>query len=291
MSDIAIMAAQARATLPDLNAAGSAGRSAALKAIAQAVMDEAAAIVQANSADREMAKDNGVAQPLIDRLHIDEERIRSIAAGVLEIAQQQDPLEAADPAGERTRPSGIRIQKRRTPLGVIGMIYESRPNVTVDAAALCIRSGNAILLRGGSEALQSNTILGRVIAQALRSQSFPMDCVQVVQTADRQVVDQMLNAHGHIDLLIPRGGASLTAKVAKEARVPVLCHLDGICHMYVDASADLDKALAGALNGKLFRPAVCCATECLLVHAAVADDFVPKLTQEMQAQGGNSSWL
>jgi glutamate-5-semialdehyde dehydrogenase len=220
---------------------------------------------------------------MVDRLALDEKRLAAMASAVLEIAAFDDPV--GEVIGMKRRPNGLSIGQVRIPLGVIGIIYEARPNVTVDAAALCLKSGNAVILRGGKEAARSNAALGALVRDSIASAGLPADAVQIVPPLGRDETKQLLGMTGKLDLLIPRGGEGLIRFVTEHARVPVIQHYKGVCHLYVDAEADLDMALRLVENGKLQRPGVCNALECVLVHRAVAEAFVPRLAPLIESRG------
>ena len=237
--------------------------------------ERAPEILAANAEDVAEARAAAIGDAMIDRLVLDVPRVRAMADGVREIAALDDPV--GEVVGMRRRPNGLLAGQVRVPLGVIAMIYESRPNVTVDAAALCLKSGNAVLLRGGKEARRSNAALGVIVRDALARTGLPEDAVQIVPPLDREATKTLLGMSGVIDLLIPRGGEGLIRFVAEHARVPVVQHYQGVCHLYVDEDADGDMALALVDNGKMSRPGVCNALECLLVHQSEAARFVPRL--------------
>jgi glutamate-5-semialdehyde dehydrogenase len=244
-------------------------RAGALVAMAKAITACEKQILAANERDIELAKASGLSAAFIDRMKLSSDAVKSMAKGIETVAWLPDPI--GDAEAEWIRPNGLKIARVRVPIGVIGIIYESRPNVTADAAALCIKSGNAVILRGGSEALGSARAIQTAIGEALERVSLPKDSVQIVPTADRLAVGRMLaGLEGNIDLVIPRGGKSLVARVTKDARVPVLAHLEGNCHVYVDKAADLQKALDIVLNSKMRRVSVCGAAETLLIDAAGA---------------------
>ncbi|MEO8386375.1 MAG: glutamate-5-semialdehyde dehydrogenase [Betaproteobacteria bacterium] len=253
--------------------AGTAEKNRALLAAADELERNTVAIIAANTTDVAHARDAGNDSAFVDRLTLTEKSIFSMAAGLREVAA------LADPVGEISdlnfRPSGIQVGRMRVPLGVIGMIYESRPNVTADAAALCLKSGNACILRGGSEALESNRAIHLCLAKGLHAAGLPVASVQLINTTDRAAVGEMLGMKGVIDVIIPRGGKSLTARIADESRVPVIKHLDGICHVYIDDKADIDKAVRIADNAKTQRYSPCNTMETLLVAAAIADKALP----------------
>ncbi|HZJ81535.1 MAG TPA: glutamate-5-semialdehyde dehydrogenase [Guyparkeria sp.] len=247
----------------------------ALLAIADQLVERSDSLLEANRKDIEAGRASGLDEAMLDRLTFDATGIQNMAEGVRQIAA------LADPVGEITdtvfRPSGIQVGRMRVPLGVIGIIYESRPNVTIDAAALCLKSGNATILRGGSEAIHSNQALAACIRAGLEAEGLPAETVQIVATTDREAVTAMLHSPESIDVIIPRGGKSLVALVTREARMPVIKHLDGVCHVYIDADADLDKAKAIAINAKTHRYGVCNAMETLLVDLSVAKSVLPDL--------------
>ena len=249
----------------------------ALIAAADALMTNMNVILAANANDVERAKANGHDAAFVDRLILSEKSVQSMADGLRQVATLPDPI------GEMSeimhRPSGIEIGKMRVPLGVIGMIYESRPNVTADAAALCLKSGNACILRGGSEAIESNQTIHSAMLTGLALAGLPKDAIQLVATTDRAAVGEMLNMRGVIDVLIPRGGKSLTARIANDAKIPVIKHLDGVCHVYVDDAANLDMAVAIADNAKTQRFAPCNTMETLLVNRAIAAEFLPRIAK------------
>jgi len=232
-----------------------------------------AEILEANRSD--LARGAGLAAALIDRLRLDEQRLDALAVAVEEIAAQADPV--GEVVGMQRRPNGLSVGQVRIPLGVVCLIYEARPNVTVDAAALCLKSGNACILRGGKEARESNRALGDLVRAGLRDADLPEDAAQILVDLDREATKELLALDGYLDLAIPRGGEGLIRFVKEHARVPVVEHYKGVCHVYVDEGADLEMALRLVENGKLSRPGVCNATECLLVHDAVAATFVPRL--------------
>ncbi|WP_094490187.1 glutamate-5-semialdehyde dehydrogenase [Wohlfahrtiimonas sp. G9077] len=266
---------QARAASRDLLRASTAEKNRALQLIHDEIMAHIDQIMVENQKDCDAARANGLTEAFIDRLLLDDARIRSMASGVL------DMIALPDPVGEVTdvkpRPSGIMVGKMRVPLGVIGIIYESRPNVTIDAAALCLKSGNAAILRGGSDAFYTNQYLATLLSQALADTALSEHSVQIVATKDRNVVDLMVTAKAYIDVIIPRGGNSLVARINDQATVPVIKHLDGICHTFVDEFANIELAVKVVDNAKTQRYAPCNALETLLVHEKVAAEFLPKI--------------
>lgn len=241
----------------------------------EATTADGSELLRANAEDVAAAKASGLSDSLVDRLVLDAPRIRAMAAAVREIASFDDPV--GEVLGMKQRPNGIEVGQVRIPLGVIAMIYEARPNVTIDSAALCLKSGNATLLRGGKEAAKSNLVLGNLVRAALASAGLPEDAVIIIPPMDREEIKTLVGLSGMIDLVIPRGGEGLIQFVTEHARVPVIQHYKGVCHLYVDAQADLDMALALVENGKLSRPGVCNALECVLVDQQVASEFLSKL--------------
>jgi|WetSurMetagenome_2_1015567.scaffolds.fasta_scaffold94995_2 glutamate-5-semialdehyde dehydrogenase len=254
----------------------------ALKAAAKAVRESAAAILAANSED--MARDAGLTPALLDRLMLDEKRVEAMAKGVEAVAELPDPVGRV--LARWTRPNGLDISRVATPIGVIGIIYESRPNVTADAAALCLKSGNAVILRGGSESARSAAAILCALQAGLKAAGLPAEAIQLVRTTDRAAVGLMLTGlNGTIDLIIPRGGKSLVGRVQNEARVPVLAHLEGICHTYVHAAADPAKARAVVVNAKLRRTGICGATETLLLDAKCPRELAVQILEDLAAKG------
>ncbi len=236
-----------------------------------------------NLKDLERARESGMAAAMVDRLTLTGDRIRGMADGLREVAALPDPV--GEVTGMWLRPNGIKVGRQRIPLGVIGIIYESRPNVTADAAGLCLKSGNAVILRGGSEALHSNRAIGNILQQAMQDLGLPPAALQVVGTTDRAAVTELLKLEDYIDLIIPRGGEGLIRFVSEHSRIPVIKHYKGVCHTYVDAAADLAMAEEICLNAKVQRPGVCNAMETLLIHRAVAGTFVPRIAAAMRAAG------
>ena len=274
---------RARQASRTLAIASTAQKNDALMKAAARIEAQSAKLLAANAEDVRAAQSAGIPAAMIERLTLNEKRVREMADGLRQVVALRDPV--GEVMGDWTRPNGLRIEKVRVPLGVILMIYESRPNVTADAAALCLKSGNAVILRGGKESLRSNIAIQSVMAEALEEAGLSRDCTQMVNTPDRAVLELLLKAEGKIDLAIPRGGEGLIRAVMEKARVPVIKHCKGLCHSYVDASADLDMAEKVCLNAKLQRPAVCNAMETLLVHAKVAQDFLPRIAAKLQAAG------
>jgi len=272
---IAHMGAAARAASAGLAASPVAARNVALRALARRLRDGTATLSAANQRDVDAAIAAGLDAPLVDRLKLDPKAIETVALGCEQIAAMPDPI--GEITGLREQPSGIRVGRMRVPIGVFAMIYESRPNVTIEAASLAIKSGNACILRGGSEALRSNLALAALVRESLAEAGLPPDAVQLVGTTDRAAVGFLIAAPESVDLVIPRGGKSLIERIAREAKVPVLKHLDGNCHVYVDAAADLGMALAIVDNAKTQKLSPCNAAESLLVHSAVAAQFLPAI--------------
>jgi glutamate-5-semialdehyde dehydrogenase len=240
-------------------------------------------LMQENQKDIEAAKQAGVSAALLDRIALDAKRIRGMANGLREVAALPDPVREIVKMWRR--PNGLQVGKMRIPLGVVGMIYEARPNVTADAAALCLKSGNAVILRGGSEALFSNQAIGEVLCQALTETAVPPAAIQVVRNKDRALVRELLQLEEYIDLVIPRGGEELIRAVAENSKVPVIKHYKGVCHVYVDEAASLEMAERICMNAKVQRPSVCNAMETLLVHEAVAANFLPRVAQKLRDAG------
>ena len=267
------MGERAREAASALALAGAEEKNGALAAIAAALGQGTGEILAANRADLDAARADGMAPAMLDRLALDQKRVQSIAAGVEEIIALPDPVGRTD-AGW-TRPNGLSITRVRVPLGVVGIIYEARPNVTADAAALCLKSGNACILRGGKEAVKTNIAMAGVMRQALEKAGLPADAVQLVEDTSRETSRQMMGANGLIDVLIPRGGAGLIRAVVENATVPVIQTGVGNCHVYVDSPCDLEMAVNIIQNAKCSRPSVCNAAETLLVHREVADRFLP----------------
>ena len=265
-----------------LAVAGTARKNAALEAVARAILARQGDILAANAADLAAGKEAGLRPALLDRLALDEGRLNGIVEGVRQVAALPDPIGEVTKMG--TRPNGLVIGRRRVPLGVIGIIYEARPNVTVDAAALCLKSGNAVILRGGKEAFRSNQAFVAVMRDALEEAGLPRDCVALVTDTSRESARELMGLTEYLDVLIPRGGAGLIRSVVDNARVPVIETGVGICHVYVHEAADLDMAARIIFNAKTSRPSVCNAAECLLVDRGVARDFLPMAWQLLQTK-------
>ncbi|CAM1640982.1 glutamate-5-semialdehyde dehydrogenase [Bartonella apis] len=276
------MGKDARLAARTLALAPSLKKTQALEAIAKYIRERKDDILSANAKDIEKAKKNGMSAALVDRLLLDEKRISSIADAVHIIAGLPDPV--GEIMSEWKRPNGLQIQRVRTPLGVIGVIYESRPNVTADAGALCLKAGNAVILRGGSDSFLSSKAIHEAMVEGLKFAGLPEQSIQFVNTVDRDAVGELLTGlDGNIDVIVPRGGKSLVARVQKEARVPVFSHLEGLCHIYVDKSANLDMAKKIIINAKLRRTGICGAVETILVDQAIADKIIPVLIALQQA--------
>ena len=250
----------------------------ALQGIADALTANEKEILQANRQDLDDARAAGMDQAMQDRLLLDADRLKGMAGDMRTVASLPDPV--GEVIDARVLPNGLRIERRRVPLGVIGTIFESRPNVTSDISSLCLKSGNAVILRGGKEALRSNSALARVIKQAAAEGGIPGDAVQFIESTERMVVNEMLELSEYIDLIIPRGGEKLVTLVKDNANMPVLASGAGICHTYIDRMADLDKAVAIAYNAKVQRPTVCNALDCLLVHSEIAGRYLPLIAKE-----------
>lgn len=276
VSELMIEAGQkARAASRHMAAASTADKNKALLRLAELLEAKKEDIFAANERDLVRAKKNGLKESFVDRLRVTEKVLRLMAEGARQTAALPDPV--GEISEMRRRPSGIQVGRMRVPLGVLGIIYESRPNVTVDAACLAVKSGNACILRGGSEAFETNRILGELVQQALTETGLPTEAVQIAPTTDRDFVGEMIRANKYVDVIIPRGGKGLIARLAAEATVPMIHHLDGICHTYVDKDADIDMAVSVTDNAKTQRYSPCNATETLLVHEAVADVFLPRI--------------
>ncbi|TGQ43968.1 glutamate-5-semialdehyde dehydrogenase [Mesorhizobium sp. M00.F.Ca.ET.216.01.1.1] len=275
---------RARAAARPLAVATAERKHAALVAMAQAILRRERDILDANAIDVRNGEEAGLSAALMDRLKLNPARIRAIADGISEIAELRDPVGHVIAAWDR--PNGLHIERVRTPLGVIGVIYESRPNVTADAGALCLKAGNPVILRGGSDSLNSSAAIHACLVEGLKAAKLPQDAIQLVPTADRAAVGEMLKGlSGNLEVIIPRGGRSLVERVQKEARVPVFAHLEGICHLYIDRSADLDMAVNIAVNAKMRRTGVCGAAETLLVDRAAAPTHLVPILEALRAAG------
>lgn len=263
--------------------APTAQKNAALLAMASAMDQHRTELLAANAKDMAAGREQGLDAALLDRLELNDARIDDMLDGLKQVAALTDPVGAISDL--QYRPSGIQLGKMRVSLGVVGIIYESRPNVTVDAASLCLKSGNATILRGGSEAINSNRAIAQCIAQGLKDTGLPEEAVQVIDTTDREAVGQLISMPEWVDVIVPRGGRGLIERISREARVPVIKHLDGICHVYIDDKADPEKALAIAINAKTHRYGVCNAMETLLIAEAVAESLLPKLADQYREKG------
>ncbi|MDX8507632.1 glutamate-5-semialdehyde dehydrogenase [Mesorhizobium captivum] len=284
---IALMAdigRRARAAARPLAVAATAAKNDALAAMADAILRNERAILDANAIDISNGSEAGLSASFMDRLKLTPSRIKAMADGIREIAALEDPV--GDVIAEWDRPNGLHIERVRTPLGVVGVIYESRPNVTADAGALCLKAGNPVILRGGSDSINSSSAIHACMAEGLKAAGLPEDAIQLVPTTDRAAVGEMLKGlSGNLDVIIPRGGKSLVERVQNEARVPVFAHLEGICHLYVDRSAKLDMAVRIAVNAKMRRTGVCGAAETLLVDRAVASTHLVPILEALRAAG------
>jgi glutamate-5-semialdehyde dehydrogenase len=274
---------QAREAARALARADTNAKNAALRAMAAAIRRDAAALREANARDVEAARAKGHDAAFVDRLALKPATIEAMAEGLEQIAALPDPV--GEVTDLRFRPTGIQVGKMRVPLGVVGIVYESRPNVTADAAGLCLKSGNATILRGGSEAIRSNAAIAERVHEGLREAGLPEAAVQVIATTDRAAVGHLLADDKHVDVIVPRGGKSLIERISREAKVPVIKHLDGVCHVFVDAAADVDKAIRIADNAKTQRYSPCNTMETLLVHAAIAARVLPPLGDIYRAKG------
>ncbi len=274
---------QAAAAGREVSRAESGKKNAALLAIAEQLALQTDFLAAENAKDLVAGKEKGLDAALLDRLELTPARIQAMIEGLQEVAALPDPVGAISDLNYR--PSGIQVGKMRVPLGVIGIIYESRPNVTVDAAALCLKSGNACILRGGSESIHSNKAIASCIAQGLQQAGLPEQSVQVVETTDRAAVGELITLNDYVDVIVPRGGKSLIERISKEASIAVIKHLDGICHVYIDGAADIEKAVNIAVNAKTHRYGVCNAMETLLVAESIAAQVLPRLAQAYKAKG------
>lgn len=281
--DMLQLGRQAREASRTMRIASGQAKRAALLAMADRIQAQKDLLQAENARDLELARQKQLEPALVDRLALSDKAITTMATGLRQIADMPDPVGST--TASTLRPNGMRVAQMRVPLGVIGIIYESRPNVTIDAAALCLKSGNATILRGGSEAFHSNQALGNVIQQGLHDAGLPAGAVQVVGTTDRSAVGQMITMTDYIDVIVPRGGKGLIQRLSAEARVPLIKHLDGNCHVYIDAAADLDKAHDIAMNAKTYRFGICGAMETLLVHNDIAARILPRLADSLGKAG------
>lgn len=273
----------ARAASRELARASSDQKNNALLAIANQLDNNRQAVLTANATDMENGRNNGLNDALLDRLELNNTRVDGMIEGLRQVAELSDPIGNITDLGQR--PSGIKLAKMRVPLGVIGIIYESRPNVTIDAASLCLKSGNATILRGGSEAIESNQAIANCIAQGLTEAGLPDTAVQVINTTDRAAVGELITLTDYVDVIVPRGGKGLIERISAEARVPVIKHLDGNCHVYIDDFADINKAVAIAVNAKTHRYGVCNAMESLVIASSIADKVLPDLAKIYTEKG------
>ena len=280
MDSIAEIGKRVKASAPLIANADTQTKNQVLLATAQILVEKRNALLAENNKDLAAARERKIGAALIDRLELNDARIDAMAEGLHQIASLDDPVgEISDLS---TRPSGIRVGRMRVPLGVIGIIYESRPNVTIDAAALCIKSGNAALLRGGSEAIHSNIAIANCLSEGLQQAGLPVDCVKLIQKPGRETVGEMLKLNDCLDVIIPRGGKALVEYICQDSSIPIIKHLHGVCHVYVDDDADLKQALAIAVNAKTQRFGVCNAMETLLVAQSLAEEFLPRYAHEME---------
>ncbi len=273
----------AREASARMGRASSSEKNTALSEMAKGLREQSQSLLAENRKDLEAAASRGLSGAMLDRLTLSEGRIEQMAAGIEEVIALPDPVGEVERMWRR--PNGLWVGKMRIPLGVIGIIYESRPNVTADAAALCVKSGNAVILRGGSEAIFSNTAIARILREAMTRADLPADAVSVIERTDREAIDRMLAAEEYIDLIIPRGGEGLIRSVAEKSRIPVIKHYKGVCHIYVDEGADIDQAVSICINAKVQRPGVCNAMETLLVHEKAAPEFLPAVSPGLQKHG------
>ncbi len=280
---MADLGARAKAASSELAFASAERKHAALIAAADAVWARRADIIEANKKDLEFGREKGLSPAMMDRLMLDEARVQGMVEGLRTVADQTDPV--GEVLSEWDMASGLNIQRVRTPLGVIGVIYESRPNVTADAGALCLKSGNAVILRGGSESFHSSGAIHACLVEGLKAANLPEDAIQLVPTRDRAAVQELLRMTDYVDVIVPRGGKGLVGLVQREARVPVFAHLEGIVHIYVDKAADLQKTLDVVLNAKTRRTGICGAAECLLVHEDIAETLGQSVIQALLAAG------
>lgn len=277
------IAQDAKAASQVLASLSSAVKNELLLNMAQSLIDHTEELIETNEKDLIAAREEGLAPAMVDRLALDSQRIRGMADGLREVAELPDPV--GEVTGMWRRPNDLQIGRMRVPLGVIGIVYESRPNVTADAAGLCLKSGNAVILRGGKEAIHSNLAIGKILKNELERMRLPAAAVQVIETTDRTAVLELLKLEEEIDLIIPRGGEGLIRFVSENSRIPVIKHYKGVCHTFVDASADYDQAEKICINAKVQRPGVCNSMETLLIHQDIAETFVPRIAAAMRAEG------
>ncbi|MGG7152008.1 glutamate-5-semialdehyde dehydrogenase [Clostridium neonatale] len=283
MSELIIKGQKAKEASYELSNASTNAKNDALLFMAEELINEKVSILKANEIDVENAKANGMSEAMLDRLSLNEDRINGMADGLKELIGLQDPI--GEVISMWQRPNGLQIGQKRVPLGVIGIIYEARPNVTCDAAGLCLKSGNTVILRGGSDAINSNKEIVRVLIKGLEKAGLPKECVQLIEDMSRQVATDMMKLNEYIDVLIPRGGAGLIQSIVKNATVPVIETGTGNCHIYVDESADFDMAKNIAVNAKASRPSVCNAAEKLLINENIAEEFLPIAVKELREAG------
>jgi len=283
LDEIEKIARAAREASREMAAAPSSVKNSALLAMADALEKNRERIFNANKSDLDEAKKNGLTGALLDRLKLDDKRVSGMAGGIREVVALDDPV--GEILNMTTRPNGMRVGQMRVPLGVIGIIYESRPNVTADTAALCLKSGNAVVLRGGSEAIHSNRAIADILSSAIVSAGIPQDAISLIPTTDREAVKTMLKMDKYIDIIIPRGGYELIRFVTENSVIPVIKHDKGLCHVYIDASADIKMAGEIAFNSKVQRPGVCNAAETMLVHKDIAGKFLPGIIKRLQDAG------
>ena len=274
---------QARAAADALRSLTSGIKNDALLRVADKLENAKDALTEANQKDLEAGREKGLSSAMLDRLELTDSRIHGMAEGLRQVAALPDPV--GDIVSQTIRPNGLRIAQIRQPIGVVGIIYESRPNVTADAAGLCLKSGNATILRGGSEAIHSNQAIADIFMKGAAEAGIPEHAVQIIRTTDRQAVGELLKLDRYVDVIVPRGGRSLIERIYAESRIPVVAHLDGICHTYVDADARLDMAKSICVNAKLQRPGVCNAMETLLVHKDISEAFLPDVADALRAGG------
>lgn len=283
MTDVRALCLRARAASRGMAARDRAAKDAALWEIATGLRERERELLAANARDLEDARGRGTSGAMLDRLALDPRRIAQMAEAVEQIAALDDPVGAV--LSDVTRPNGLRVRRVRVPIGVVAFVYEARPNVTTDAAALCLKAGNAVILRGGSDAARSNATIAEAIADAIHRAGLSRDVVQLMPPGDRDAIRELLQQTDTVDLAIPRGGEAFIRFVRENARVPVIAHASGVCHLFVDAGADVDMAVRIVHNGKLQRPAVCNALECLLVDASDADRLLPPIARDLLADG------
>jgi glutamate-5-semialdehyde dehydrogenase len=277
------VAQEAKAASQTLASLSSTVKNELLQQMAQSLLNHTEELIEANEKDLAAAREAGLTSAMFDRLALDAQRIRGMADGLREVAELPDPV--GEVTNMQRRPNELQVGRMRIPLGVIGIVYESRPNVTADAAGLCLKSGNAVILRGGKEAFHSNLAIGKVLKSELERMHLPAAAVQVIETTDRDAILELLKLEEEIDLIIPRGGEGLIRFVSENSRIPVIKHYKGVCHTFVDASADYEQAEKICINAKVQRPGVCNAMETLLIHQDIAETFVPRIAAAMRAQG------